>query len=60
MMAEQSPDTVTLRDIANQRSVLDRSGITTLQALPASLMPEGLLGGLSDAELADLFAYLRK
>lgn len=60
MMAEQSPETVTLKDVANQLTVLDRGGIETLQALPVSLMPEGLLGGLSDAELGDLFAYLRK
>jgi hypothetical protein len=51
---------VTLKDVANQLTVLDRNDIATLQALPASLMPEGLLAGLSDTELADLFAYLRR
>ncbi|MEQ1841373.1 MAG: hypothetical protein ABL994_13275, partial [Verrucomicrobiales bacterium] len=60
MMAEQAEQTVTLRDVANQTSVLDRKEITELQALPASLMPEGMLLGLTDSELANLFAYLRR
>jgi putative heme-binding domain-containing protein len=60
MMAEQSPATVTLKDVANQLSVLDRNQIATLQALPVSLMPEGLLLGLSNDELAHLFAYLQR
>jgi hypothetical protein len=34
--------------------------IAQLTALPASLMPEGLLSGLDDAALRDLFAYLMK
>jgi len=60
MMAEQGTQTVTLKDVANQLSVLDRNEITTLQALPVSLMPEGLLMGVTDADLANLFAYLRR
>ncbi len=58
MMAAQEPQTITLRDIANQTTVVSRADIANLRAIPMSLMPEGLLGGLTDAQLADLFAYL--
>lgn len=58
MMAAQEPQTITLRDAANQTTVVSRAEIANLQAIPMSLMPEGLLGGLSDNQLADLFAYL--
>jgi putative heme-binding domain-containing protein len=60
LMVEQSPRTVTLKDLAGQISLLDRTGIDTLEASPISLMPSGLLAGLSDKELQDFFAYLMK
>ena len=59
MIAAQDPQTVTLRDAANQETLLSRGDIKTLEATPVSLMPPGLLTGMSDAELRDLFAYLR-
>ena len=34
--------------------------IEKLEAVPQSLMPEGLLSGLDDVALRDLFAYLQK
>jgi putative heme-binding domain-containing protein len=58
MIAAQDPQTVTLRDAANQETLLSRGDIKTLEATPVSLMPPGLLTGMSDAELRDLFAYL--
>nr|NIP93461.1 hypothetical protein [Akkermansiaceae bacterium] len=36
-----------------------RDRIRKKEVLKSSLMPEGILNGLSDAELRDLFAYLR-
>ncbi|MEM7011091.1 MAG: HEAT repeat domain-containing protein, partial [Verrucomicrobiota bacterium] len=60
MMAEQAEKTVTLRDAANQTTILSRDDINELQASPMSLMPEGFLGGLTDDQLRDLFAYLSK
>jgi putative heme-binding domain-containing protein len=59
MMADQGEQTVTLKDVANQLTILDRKTMSNLQALPTSLMPEGLLTGLNDTELENLFAYLR-
>jgi putative membrane-bound dehydrogenase-like protein len=60
LMQDQTPRTVTLRDLAGQISLLDRSEIDTLEASPISLMPPGLLVGIEDQDLRNLFAYLMK
>jgi hypothetical protein len=39
--------------------VLARKEIETMERASGSLMPEGLLEGLTDTQLRDLFAYLR-
>ena len=57
---EQNPATVTLRDMAGQHHRLRREDLESLEASKTSLMPPGLLNGLSDEELRDLFAYLQK
>jgi putative heme-binding domain-containing protein len=49
-----------LRDLAGQVHTARTEKIAQLTARPASLMPEGLLSGLDDAALRDLFAYLMK
>ena len=41
------------------RSQLARDQTATLKSAGRSLMPDGLLAGRSDADLRDLFAYLR-
>ena len=60
MIADQNPGAVTLRDAANQTVIIPRSKITKMEATPVSLMPPGLLGGLNDGQIRDLFAYLMK
>ena len=60
VIVEQNPQAVTLRDAADQSVTLARSSIESLQASPVSLMPSGLLGGLSNSQLKNLFAYLSK
>lgn len=47
-----------IRDPAGQRTPVPLTDIAEERALPTSLMPEGLLEGLSDLELRDFFAYL--
>jgi putative membrane-bound dehydrogenase-like protein len=59
LLIEQSPRSVTLLDLAGQRSVLPRDEIQKLEASPISLMPEGLLETLTEQQLRDLFAYLQ-
>ncbi|HUR56941.1 MAG TPA: HEAT repeat domain-containing protein [Opitutaceae bacterium] len=60
MLVQQDAGNVVLRDMAGQSHTARVNQIEKLEALPQSLMPEGLLGGLDDAALKDLFAYLMK
>jgi putative heme-binding domain-containing protein len=59
LMVESTPETVTLVDAKNVRSVLRRDQIDEMKASPVSLMPEKLLEPLDDKQLRDLFAYLQ-
>jgi putative heme-binding domain-containing protein len=59
LMAEQTPSTVTLLDGKNQRTIVRRDKIESMQESPVSLMPEGLLRELKPQELRDLFSYLQ-
>jgi putative heme-binding domain-containing protein len=58
LVTDQSPNTVTLRGANNQLQVIARDQIDILQAMPTSLMPEGLMQKLSDQQTVELFAYL--
>lgn len=51
---------ITLRDLAGNRSKINEDSISSLIASPTSVMPEGLLAGMSDQDLRDFFAYLMK
>jgi hypothetical protein len=59
LLANSTPDSVTLLDAKNIRTTLKRDEIETLEPMSASLMPERLLDPLSDQEICDLFAWLR-
>ncbi len=59
LMAESTPDAVTLLDAKNVRSAIRRDQIEDLKASPLSLMPEKILDALDDQQLRDLFAYLQ-
>ena len=50
--------TVTLQMI-DQETRIDRAEIARQEQLPASMMPEGLLGALTDDQVRHLIAYLR-
>ena len=58
LIQDQNNRTVTLRSVDNQTTLVNRDQIETLQALPVSLMPDGLLVKLTDQQVRDLFAYL--
>ncbi len=49
--------TLTLQTMT-EKLTLERTDIAQQQELPQSLMPEGLLGALTEAQVRDLFAYL--
>jgi putative heme-binding domain-containing protein len=57
-VAENTPQFVTMLDAAGRKTRIAREDIKTLNALPISLMPEGLLNALSVEQTRDLFAYL--
>ena len=59
LMVEQTPETITIVDAKNVRSVVRRDQIDDLKASPISLMPEKLLEPLEERQLRDLFAYLQ-
>jgi hypothetical protein len=48
-----------LRDMAGMNIPMELGQIASLKSMGRSLMPEGLMTGLTDTELRDLFAYLR-
>ncbi len=60
MIEAQDSRTVTLRDVANQTTLLNRAETDRLEALPISLMPEGLMGELNDEQIRSLFLYLMR
>ncbi len=59
IVAEKDARVVVLRTSDGNRLVISRDDIEDMTVSGTSLMPEGLLQGLSDQELRDLFAYLR-
>ena len=60
MLDSQSAREVVLRDLAGQKMRLRQADLAGLEASPVSLMPEGVLSGLSDEALRNLFAYLQR
>jgi putative heme-binding domain-containing protein len=59
LLADSTPDSVTLLDAKNVRTTLNRKDIEALEASSSSLMPERILDPLTDEEICDLFAYLQ-
>lgn len=60
LITERSGDRLTLVDAARQKTTIAKSDIADERAMKQSLMPEGLMAGLSDQEIRDLFKYLAK
>lgn len=60
LMAGQDAKGITIKDIAGNLTQVKQADIEKLDASPVSIMPEGLLLGLSDADLRDFFAYMMK
>jgi putative heme-binding domain-containing protein len=58
-LVENDAAVVVLRGSDGQDVRLPRAAIKQMKAAGGSLMPEGLLDGLDDRQVRDLFAYLR-
>ncbi|MDB6077533.1 MAG: hypothetical protein JWO82_1280 [Akkermansiaceae bacterium] len=57
-LVSESPEALTVRPIGAEPKVIPRSEILTHHVSKRSLMPEGLLDGMSPSQVADLFSYL--
>ncbi|MFM9077579.1 MAG: hypothetical protein ACKORM_05040, partial [Solirubrobacterales bacterium] len=60
ILRDRDGQVVVLRGLDGQDLTLRMSEVESVQPLGRSLMPEGLLEGLTDTQLRDLFAYLRR
>ena len=60
ILRDRNAQGVVLRGLDGQDLTLRMSEVESVQPLGRSLMPEGLLDGLTDIQLRDLFAYLRR
>ncbi len=58
-VTDQDANVVTLRGIDGQDIALPRAQIADMKRAGRSLMPDGLLEGLTEQQLRDFFAYLR-
>lgn len=58
-VADKDAKIVVLRGFDGQDTALPQAEIADLKAAGRSLMPDGLLDGLTDQQLRDFFAYLR-
>ena len=58
-LAEDDANTIVIRGFDGSNTTLSRNNINELTPAGRSLMPEGLLNGLDDQQLRDLFAYLK-
>ncbi|WP_009960009.1 PVC-type heme-binding CxxCH protein [Verrucomicrobium spinosum] len=56
-IAAKTDRTLTIK-MVGQEQVVERGDITSIQELPVSLMPEGLLLALTDEQVRNLMAYL--
>ena len=58
-LADQDSAAIVLRGLDGQNVSITRKDIRELRPVATSLMPDGLLAGLTDQDLRDFFAYLR-
>ena len=57
LVTELTKTSVTLLDIAGNKTQLARTAIKDMRASHTSLMPEGLLDAMTEQQVRDLFAY---
>lgn len=60
VVTEENAGTIALKTLAGTTTTLPKARIRKRELSPRSMMPEGLLNGLTEAEVRDLFLYLRQ
>jgi putative heme-binding domain-containing protein len=58
-VTDQDTQIVTLRVKADEDIRVERKDVESISPVGRSLMPDGLLEGMTDQQLRDFFAYLR-
>ena len=58
-LVEDTTKYVVIRELSGASRVFEKNEISSLTSTGVSLMPQGLLNGISNDELKDFFAYLR-
>jgi putative heme-binding domain-containing protein len=58
VITERGANQITIADSTGRATVVSKPDIKTERALETSTMPDGLLDGLSDGQIRDLFTYL--
>ena len=58
LVIEQSAESITLVDAKNERTVVPRGEIESIEPAEKSLMPDGVVEKLTPAQLRDLFSFL--
>ena len=58
-LVDRDQGLILLRGLDGRNTAVTPDAIESMEASSASLMPEGLLGALSDQQIRDLLAYLR-
>ncbi len=56
-LLDNTPQSVTISDLNQNKLVIARRDLQSLQASLTSLMPEGLLEAMTETQIRDLFAY---
>lgn len=59
LLVESTPQTITILDRNNQRTILPRAEVKQLRESSVSLMPEGILDLLQPQQIRDLLSYLQ-
>ena len=54
----ENDDVLSIREASGQTKLIDQADVDEIRMAKRSLMPSGLLDGLTDQQLRDLFAYL--
>jgi putative heme-binding domain-containing protein len=57
-LLENTPQSVTISDLAQNKTTVPRDRLKKLEASSISLMPEGLLDALNDQQVRDLLTYV--
>jgi putative heme-binding domain-containing protein len=59
VLVDDDPSIIVIRGTDGQDTRVPHDQVKSMKKSPLSLMPEGLLLGMTDQELRDFFAYLR-